>query len=187
MAPPPTEAGAPSAGGEFDHKEQRDAAAFEAMVRARITAAFAPTELRLYNDSLHHVGHAGVKDYSNRHSHLRVEIVSSAFQGVTQPARHRMVYALFAAELADDRSLHALSMSTRTPAEAARFRERAEREDAQLQAAARERNERQQRNVRDHRSRQHELDVLAAAADAAAAEGTPGAAPSAEKGPAPAA
>lgn len=47
-----------------------------------------------------------------------------------QPARHRMVYALFKEEMAREGGLHALQLKTKTPAEEQREKERKEKEKA---------------------------------------------------------
>ena len=47
----------------------------------------------------------------------RVEVVSAAFEGQGQVARHRLVYGLLAAEI--EGGVHALALKTKTPAEAA--------------------------------------------------------------------
>jgi hypothetical protein len=44
----------------------------------------------------------------------RVVITSDAFQSKSQPARHRMVYALLKDEMAREGGIHALQLRTRT-------------------------------------------------------------------------
>jgi len=56
-----------------------------------------------------------------------VTIVSDAFESKMQPARHRMVYALFKEEMAREGGLHALQLKTKTPAEEQREKERKEK------------------------------------------------------------
>lgn len=56
-----------------------------------------------------------------------VTIVSDAFESKMQPARHRMVYALFKEEMAREGGLHALQLKTKTPAEEQREKERTEK------------------------------------------------------------
>ena len=51
-------------------------------------------------------------------THFNVEVVSEAFSGKLPVARHRMVYALLDEEIKD--GVHALSLKTKTPAEAAK-------------------------------------------------------------------
>ena len=54
-----------------------------------LTAAFAPTQLAVINDSASHHGHAG--DDGTGESHFTVEIESAAFAGVSRLERQRMV------------------------------------------------------------------------------------------------
>jgi BolA protein len=56
-----------------------------------------------------------------------VTIVSDSFESKMQPARHRMVYALFKEEMAREGGLHALQLKTKTPAEEQREKERKEK------------------------------------------------------------
>jgi len=74
----------------------------------------APTQLAIVDDSAKHAGHAGARPEGETHFH--VSIVSPAFEGRTRVERQRMVYALLEAELRG--GLHALQLTTRTPAEA---------------------------------------------------------------------
>lgn len=53
-----------------------------------------------------------------------VTIVSDSFESKMQPARHRMVYALFKEEMAREGGLHALQLKTKTPAEEQREKEK---------------------------------------------------------------
>lgn len=47
-------------------------------------------------------------------------ITSAAFEAKSQPARHRMVYALLKDEMAKEDGIHALQLRTRTPEEESR-------------------------------------------------------------------
>lgn len=51
---------------------------------------------------------------TSKETHFNVTIVSSAFEGKNQPARHRMVYALLKEEMSRDGGIHALQLRTRT-------------------------------------------------------------------------
>lgn len=66
-----------------------------------------PSLLEIRDDSARHIGHAGAREGG----HFHVTIASSAFNGLTQVQRHRMVYAA-AAELMG-RDIHALSIDAR--------------------------------------------------------------------------
>ncbi|GLC71821.1 hypothetical protein PLESTF_001170800 [Pleodorina starrii] len=88
----------------------------------KLTAALRPRELSIQNDSAQHAGHAGAmaarhgKAGASGETHFRVEVVSEVFEGMSQVKRQRMIYQLLEEEFA--MGLHALSLVTRTPAEA---------------------------------------------------------------------
>ena len=82
----------------------------------KITAAFAPAALDITDDSHQHVGHAGSRPGGD--SHFTVTIVADAFTGKSRVERQRQVNALLEEEFAA--GLHALSLTTLTPEEAAR-------------------------------------------------------------------
>jgi BolA protein len=74
-------------------------------IRARLIAAFAPTELEVIDESYRHKGHLGARD---GRGHFRVKIVSPRFAGRKQIERHRMVFAALDSLL--DTDIHALSV-----------------------------------------------------------------------------
>lgn len=84
---------------------------------ARLTAAltrdFAPTVLRVLDDSARHAGHAGHRPEGE--THYDVLLVSAAFRGLSRIERSRTVHAALRAEFAD--GMHALSLTLRTPEE----------------------------------------------------------------------
>lgn len=84
------------------------------VIRDKLTTALKPIHLEVIDDSARHAGHAGARPGGQ--SHFRVLIVSSAFEGLSRVARQKLVYAALAQELAG--SVHALSITTRTPDEA---------------------------------------------------------------------
>lgn len=84
-------------------------------IRTKLAQAFSPARLDIVDESHLHAGHAGARPEGE--SHFRVEIVSDAFEGQNRVVRQRAVYAALAEELAGP--VHALSVTTRTPAEAA--------------------------------------------------------------------
>ena len=49
-------------------------------------------------------------------AHFSAVVVSGAFEGKTRIEQHRMIYALFQQEMADQ-AIHALALRTATPAE----------------------------------------------------------------------
>jgi BolA family transcriptional regulator, general stress-responsive regulator len=76
-------------------------------------ATLQPTRLDIHDDSARHAGHAGARPGGE--SHLRLEIVSSAFAGESRVVRQRRVYELLADELRA--GVHALQLTTLTPDE----------------------------------------------------------------------
>ena len=59
-------------------------------IEARLTEAFAPTELAVENESHRHAGHAG--DDGSGESHFRVTIRAAAFASMGRVERHRAVH-----------------------------------------------------------------------------------------------
>lgn len=81
----------------------------EAMVeqiRARLAAAFSPSELDVVDEGHLHRGHAG-----EGKGHYHVRIVSPAFAGVLPIKRHRMIYA--ALDDLMNHGIHALSIDVK--------------------------------------------------------------------------
>jgi len=85
-------------------------------MRAKLSQALAPARLEIVDESARHAGHVGARPGGE--THFRVEIVAAAFEGERHLARQRRVYEILKEELAG--GVHALSLSTLTPAEAAR-------------------------------------------------------------------
>ena len=79
----------------------------------RLTAAFAPDQLEVINDSASHHGHAG-HDGSGE-SHFTVVIESAAFAGQSRLQRQRAVIAALG-DIAGQR-VHALAIKARAPGE----------------------------------------------------------------------
>jgi BolA protein len=82
-------------------------------IRDKLTASFAPAALEVIDESAQHAGHSGARPGGE--THFNVRIVSNAFEGVSRVERQRRVYAALAAEM--KASIHALSLTTLTPAE----------------------------------------------------------------------
>ncbi len=61
------------------------------LIAARLTQAFAPTALRITNDSAKHAGHAG--DDGTGESHFSIFIRAPDLATMTRLARHRAVNA----------------------------------------------------------------------------------------------
>lgn len=79
----------------------------------KLRTRFEPTRLIVDDESSQHRGHTGHREGGE--SHFRVEIVSAAFEGKNRVARQRLVYEALKAEF--DAGLHALALTTLTPAE----------------------------------------------------------------------
>ena len=78
-----------------------------------LSHTFAPTLLRVVDDSARHAGHAGAQPGGE--THYNVLMVSAAFRGMARVARSRAVHDALAAEFAG--GMHALSLVLRTPDE----------------------------------------------------------------------
>lgn len=82
-------------------------------IEARLRAALAPQRLEVADDSHRHAGHAGARPEGE--THYRVLVVSERFAGLSRVDRQRLVNEALRDEFAS--GLHALQLSTRTPAE----------------------------------------------------------------------
>ena len=80
----------------------------------KLNEALAPEKLHVVDQSALHAGHAGAAPGGE--THFDIVITAEAFEGLTRIARQRLVYGIVAEELAG--SVHALSLTTRTPTEA---------------------------------------------------------------------
>ncbi|KAB2571740.1 putative bolA-like protein [Lasiodiplodia hormozganensis] len=89
----------------------------EDSLRAKINETLKPTSLEIFNDSHLHAHHKAMQGVTSRETHFRVNVVSEAFRGKMQPARHRMIYSLMRDEMAKEGGIHALQLRTRTPEE----------------------------------------------------------------------
>jgi BolA protein len=83
-------------------------------IHEKLTSAFAPKELMVEDESAKHAGHSGARPGGE--THFNVRIVAESFDGLSRVERQRRVYATLAEELRG--SVHALSLTTLTPAEA---------------------------------------------------------------------
>jgi BolA protein len=84
-------------------------------IEALLTAAFAPSQLAVINDSARHHGHSG--DDGSGESHFTVEIESAVFAGVSRLQRQRLVNTALG-DIPGQR-VHALAIRARAPGEAA--------------------------------------------------------------------
>ena len=83
-------------------------------IRQKLTAAFAPSELVVEDDSGKHAGHSGARPGGE--THFSVRVASESFTGLGRVERQRRVYAALAEELKPN-GIHALALTTLTPAE----------------------------------------------------------------------
>lgn len=89
---------------------------------SRVQTTFTPSRFAIYNNSKSHAHHAERRGSQNvTESHFLLEIVSEAFKGKAQPARHREVYALFKEEMSMPNGVHSLQLKTKTPEEWAKL------------------------------------------------------------------
>ncbi len=77
-------------------------------------AVLAPTFLDIEDETAKHHGHAG--HTGGEMTHLRLKIVSPAFEGKNRLERQRMVMGLLQ-PLWQETNLHALSLEAKAPAE----------------------------------------------------------------------
>lgn len=82
-------------------------------LRDKLSAAFAPTELVVTDDSARHEGHSGHSHGGE--THFVVKIVSPAFSGMGRVERQRRVYAALETEMKTQ--IHALQLETKAPGE----------------------------------------------------------------------
>jgi BolA protein len=82
-------------------------------IQRNLEAALAPIDIEIIDDSVRHAGHAGHDPRGE--THFKIRIVSSAFNGLTRVARHRLVYDALAGELKE--RVHALNIDAKTPEE----------------------------------------------------------------------
>ncbi|MEQ9693702.1 BolA family protein [Shimia sp. SDUM112013] len=75
-------------------------------IHDRLSAAFAPRELNVEDDSEKHRGHAGYQEGGE--SHFNVRIRADAFAGMNRIARHRAVHKALGADLVG--RIHALAL-----------------------------------------------------------------------------
>lgn len=81
------------------------------MIRERLDRALAPELVEIVDESHQHAGHAGAA----QGGHFAALIVSERFQGLSNLARHRLVYASLGDIMPGE--IHALSIRALTPDE----------------------------------------------------------------------
>lgn len=88
-------------------------------IRSKLEQTFSPDALEVVDESHLHAGHASAPEGGE--SHFRVTIVAAGFADLNRVARQRQVYDALSAELAGP--VHALALTTLTPAEAEQRRQ----------------------------------------------------------------
>jgi BolA family transcriptional regulator, general stress-responsive regulator len=84
------------------------------IITNKLREAFSPESLDVSDESHLHEGHSGHRPGGE--THLRVYIVSAAFEGKSRIERHRMINSTLAAEL--EGGVHALAIKAQAPGEA---------------------------------------------------------------------
>jgi BolA protein len=77
-----------------------------ALIRERLTAAFAPDRLEIENESHRHGGHAG--DDGSGESHFRILIRAAPLAAMGRVDRHRAVHRALGADLTG--KVHAIAL-----------------------------------------------------------------------------
>ncbi|NVK34153.1 MAG: BolA family transcriptional regulator [Rhodobacteraceae bacterium] len=83
------------------------------IITAKLNAGLSPETLSVIDESHRHEGHGGWREGGE--THFRVQIVASAFSGMSRVNRHRTVNDLLADEIAG--GVHALAIEARAPEE----------------------------------------------------------------------
>ncbi|PCJ18852.1 MAG: BolA family transcriptional regulator [Gammaproteobacteria bacterium] len=83
------------------------------IIQQKITAALAPTEFDVVNESHLHASHM---DTSRNNTHFRLTIVAEKFEGLRPVQRHKLVYGILSEEMPS--TIHALALHLKSPSEA---------------------------------------------------------------------
>jgi BolA protein len=78
-------------------------------IEESLSATFAPSRLRVRDQSHLHAGHAGAQDGKG---HFAVDIISGAFTGLSRIERHRRIFEALGDMMETD--IHALSITAQT-------------------------------------------------------------------------
>jgi len=82
-------------------------------IAKKLADTFAPTSLKVVDESHRHVGHPGHRP--GEQTHFRIYMVAEAFRGKSRLDRHRMINATLAGEL--QAGVHALAIHAAAPDE----------------------------------------------------------------------
>jgi BolA protein len=115
----PRRAGRPTAGAPGPRPLRATYGPIGASIEKKIAEELSPEVLVVNDDSEKHANHKGLHDghagVRSNESHFSVTVVSEQFAGMTPIKRHRLVNSILQKEFDD--GLHALQLSTKTPAE----------------------------------------------------------------------
>lgn len=93
--------------------DARDTMDVRETIVEKLTDTFAPTSLKVVDESDQHAGHAGHRPGGE--THFRICMVAEAFRGKSRLERHRMINATLAGEL--QAGVHALAIHAAAPDE----------------------------------------------------------------------
>ena|SRR5438045_3820797 len=83
----------------------------QAAIHEKLETALAPAHLEVINESHMH------KVPKDAETHFKVVVVSERFEGLSSVKRHQLVYGVLADEMKKKPGIHALAITSRTPAE----------------------------------------------------------------------
>lgn len=80
-------------------------------IETKLREALAPVHLEVHNESHMHNVPKGSE------THFKVVVVSDRFDGLASVRRHQLVYGVLGNEMRNKPGIHALAITSRTPAE----------------------------------------------------------------------
>ena len=80
------------------------------IIEQKIQEALDPVSVEVINESHLHKGHRG--DDGSGESHFKLKVVSSAFEGKSRLARHKIVFEILSEQV---QQIHALSIDADVP------------------------------------------------------------------------
>lgn len=83
----------------------------QSQIEAKLQSALDPSHLEVINESHMHNVPKGSE------THFKVVVVSARFDGLSPVKRHQLVYGTLADEMRGKPGIHALAITSRTPAE----------------------------------------------------------------------
>lgn len=96
--------------------QNREEMGFSDSIRVKLENALSPERLEIIDESHLHAGHQPGFDGSGE-THLRIRIVSPAFENLNRVERHRRINVLIEEEIAE--GLHAIAIEAKAPSETA--------------------------------------------------------------------